>query len=153
MLWSHQTIIKLNNYQLSSVGFVFFPSVLSTAANCLLQSHVFLLFNLYPKVQGSHLTSLPLPHPTPTYTLWKLCQFLKKHKFKKKKETLGHFTFSALNKKYFSLRYTATCLPQKDPRDKDRAQKICSRWASGRSRNPRTYVEMFLSQRKDFISS
>lgn len=68
-------------------------------------------------------------------------------------ETLEHITLCALNKKYFSLRDTANPCPQKDPRDKSRSWKLSCGWASGRGRIPSTYVEMFLSQRKDFISS
>lgn len=96
------------------------------------------------------------PYPTSTYTFYQLLMSLSKGtKKERERETLGHFIFCALNKKkkYFSLRYTAISLPQKDPKDKGRTQKISCGWATGRGRSPSTYVEMFLSQREDFISS
>ena len=100
----------------------------------------------------SHFPSFPLSNPIPTYAL---CQVTSVNLIKKKKkeETLGHFTFRALNKKYFSLRAPANPCPRKTPEIKAEPGRYPVGGPVGGGGAPVLTVEMFLSQRTDFISS
>lgn len=67
-------------------------------------------------------------------------------------ETPGHFTFCALNKKYFSLRDTANPGRRKTPERKADPGSCPVGGPVGGGGAPVLNAEMFLSQRKDFIS-